>query len=106
MKDIISEAISKKLSSTLETVGGAKALFGEAVTLNGEEIIPVARIRIELGAAADGSGSGDAGFGGLKSFSKGGGGGKADAGIQIAIEPAGYVKSTTNGPEFVAIRAN
>lgn len=105
MKDLISEALTKKLSTTLESVGGAKALFGEAIDLNGQAIVPVGKISITLKAEATGSGGGHAGgiSGGLASLSKGGGGGNADAAIHIEIVPVGYVCQDDSGPVFHAI---
>lgn len=104
MKDLITEAITKRLSQALESTGGAKALYGEPITFNGEQIVPVARIVITLSAGAEGAGGGNAGItGGIASLAKGGGGGNAEAGVRIAIEPAGYLRATANGPQFVAI---
>lgn len=39
MKDLITDAISKKLSTTLESIGGARALYGDPITFNGEQIV-------------------------------------------------------------------
>lgn len=50
MKDMLSDAVAKKLNATLESVGGVRALYGDPISFNGEEIIPVARISITLGA--------------------------------------------------------
>lgn len=102
MKELLNEALTKKLSTTLEAVGGAKALFGEAINLDGESIVPVGKISITLKAEAAGSGAGNAGglSGGLASLSKGGGGGNADASIQIQIEPVGFVCKGKAGAEF------
>ena len=104
MKDLITESIQKKLGATLESVGGASAVFGAPVQFNGEEIIPVARIVITLSADADGEGGGNAGLtGGIRNMAKGGGGGKAGAGIQIAIEPAGYLRGTGDKMSFIPL---
>jgi len=104
MKDLISDSISKKLSATMESLGGASAIFGDPVTLDGQEVIPVARVVVKLGAAAEGAGSGDAGSGSaFKQLAKGGGGGNADASVSISIEPAGFVHQGTDGPRFTAI---
>lgn len=103
MKDLISDAFSKKLAGTIESVGGAKAVFGEPVMLNGEQIVPVARIVISLSAAAEGSGGGNAGVtGALANLAKGSGGGNAEAGIRVVVEPVGYLKSSPGGPVYVA----
>lgn len=101
MKDLITDAISKKLAVTLEAIGGAKALYGDPITFNGEQIIPVARVSVVLSASAEGSGGGNSGLGGsLASMAKGSGGGTADAGIKVTIEPVGHLRSTPQGPVF------
>lgn len=104
MKDLITDAISKKLAATLESIGGAKALYGDPIDFNGEQIIPVARITVTLAAGADGSGGGNAGLtGSVTNMAKGGGGGKADASVNVSIEPVGYLRSTSAGPAFCPI---
>lgn len=104
MKDVISEAIRKKVSSAMEATGGVQAVYGDPVSLNGEEVIPVARVVIHLGAAAKGGGSGNSGASaGLSSMAKGGGSGDADASVRIDIEPLGFLRSTGQGPEFVRL---
>lgn len=101
MKDLITDAITKKLASTLDAIGGAKALYGDPIVFNGEEIIPVARISVVLSASAEGSGGGNSGLGGsLASMAKGSGGGTADAGVKVSIEPVGYLRSSPQGPMF------
>jgi len=101
MKDLITDAISKKLSATLESIGGARALYGDPITFNGEQIVPVARVTVLLSAGADGSGAGNAGLtGGITNMAKGGGGGKADASVQVSIEPIGFLRATGDGPVF------
>lgn len=104
MKDLITDAISKKLAATLESIGGAKALYGDPIDFNGEQIIPVARITVTLAAGADGSSGGNAGLtGSITNMAKGGGGGKADASVNVSIEPVGYLRSTSAGPVFCQI---
>jgi uncharacterized spore protein YtfJ len=104
MKELFTDAISKKLSSTLEALGGAKAVFGDPITLNGEQIVPVAKVVIRLTAGAEGSGGGNAGLASsFANMAKGGGGGNAEAGVHIAIEPVGYLRSTPNGPVYCEI---
>lgn len=104
MKDMLSNAISEKVSAALESTGGIQSLYGDPVTVGGEEIVPVGRISIQLGAAAEGSGSGDSGAAArLTGKAKGGGGGSADASVRIEIEPLGFVRTTANGPEFVGL---
>ncbi|MEE4250985.1 MAG: hypothetical protein V2I38_10375 [Alcanivoracaceae bacterium] len=101
MKDLITDAIRNKLAATLESVGGAKALYGDPIDFNGEQIIPVARVMVSLAAGADGSGGGNAGLAGsVTNMAKGGGGGKADASVNVTIEPVGYLRSTPQGPVF------
>jgi len=107
MKDLITDAISKKLAATLESIGGAKALYGDPIDFNGEQIIPVARITISLAAGADGSGGGNAGLtGSITNMAKGGGGGKADASVNVSIEPVGWLRSTAAGPVFCPIEGS
>lgn len=104
MKDILTDAIAKKFSATLESVGGAKALYGDPIRFNGEEIVPVARVTVTLAAGADGSGGGNAGLtGSITNMAKGGGGGNAEASVKVAIEPVGYLRATTQGPVFVPL---
>jgi uncharacterized spore protein YtfJ len=104
MKDLITDAISKKLSATLESVGGARALYGDPIMFNGEQIVPVAKVTVLLSAGADGSGGGNAGLtGGITNMAKGGGGGKADASVQVSIEPVGFLRATADGPRFVSL---
>ena len=106
MKDWLSDAIREKVSATLESTGGMRAVYGDPVSLNGEEIVPVGRVTITLGADATGSGGGDSGVGAggkLSSMAKGSGGGDAAASVRIDVEPVGFVRSTANGPEFQAI---
>lgn len=101
MKDLITDAISKKLAGALEAIGGAKALYGDPIPFNGEQIIPVARVRVSLSASAEGGGGGNSGLGGsLASMAKGSGSGTADAGVNMIIEPVGYLRSTPEGPVF------
>lgn len=106
MKDLITDAIGRKLAATLESVGGAKAVFGDPITFNGEQIVPVARIVVKLSAGAEGSGGGNAGAGlggGLANLARGGGGGNAEAGVQVTIEPVGFLRQTAGGPVYVTL---
>ena len=104
MKDLISDAISKKLAGTLDAIGGARALYGDPISFNGEQIVPVARVSVILSAGAEGAGSGNSGIGGsLAGLAKGGGGGSADAGIRVVIEPVGFLRPGADGPVFCAL---
>lgn len=108
MKELFTDAISKKLSATLESVGGAKAVFGDPVVFNGEQLVPVARIVVKLSAGAEGSGGGNAGAGlggGLANLAKGGGGGNAEAGVQVTIEPVGFLRQSADGPIYIPLDA-
>lgn len=106
MKDLITDAITRKFTATLESVGGAKALYGDPIDFNGEQIIPVARVTVTLGAGAEGSGGGNAGLtGGIAHLAKGGGGGTAEASVKVAIEPVGFLRATAQGPVFVPLAA-
>lgn len=106
MKEIISDEIKKKLLAGLDSVG-ADQLFGSPIELNGETVVPVAKIKIELSAAAKGSGGGAAGLKGALSnatkgdATKGSGGGDANAGVKISIEPSGFISSKSGKPELV-----
>lgn len=105
MKDIFSDAIREKVSAALQSSGGIQALYGDPVELDGEEIIPVGRISITLGAAGKGGGSGDSGASAkLGSMAKGGGGGDADASVRIDIEPVGFIRKTPDGPAFSSLK--
>ena len=106
MKDILTDAISKKLSATLESLGGAKALYGDPIAFNGEQIVPVARITVVLSAEAEGSGGGNAGLtGGISNLAKGGGGGNAGAAVRVTIEPVGYLRGAEEGTVFCPLSA-
>jgi uncharacterized spore protein YtfJ len=101
MKDILTEAITKKLTATLESIGGAKALYGDPIMFNGEQIVPVAKITVVLSAGAEGSGGGNTGLAGsITGLAKGSGGGAADTTVRVTIEPIGYLRATPNGPVF------
>lgn len=107
MKDLITDALTQKLATTLEAMGGARALYGDPIAFNGETIVPVARVSVRLSASAEGSGSGNAGLGGaLAQKALGGGGGAAGAGVDVRIEPVGFLRSTPQGPVFVALEAS
>lgn len=104
MKELITDALQKKIGATLESLGGAHAVFGDPVTFNGEQVIPVARITVQLAADADGQGGGAAGVAtALSQRARGGGSGTASAGIQVAIEPAGVLRKHGDTLTFVAI---
>lgn len=104
MRDLLTDAIAKKFSATLESVGGARALYGDPIAFNGEQIVPVARVTVTLAAGADGSGGGNAGLtGSITNMAKGGGGGNAEASVKVAIEPVGYLRATPQGPVFVPL---
>ncbi|MDF2445872.1 MAG: hypothetical protein K0S46_1108 [Moraxellaceae bacterium] len=100
MKDLITDAIMKKLAETLQALGGARTLFGDPIRFNGEEIVPVARVSVLLSAAADGAGGGNAGLASFAQLSKGGGGGNAEAGVRVLVEPVGFLRGTADGPVF------
>lgn len=101
MKDLITDAISKKLAGTLEAIGGARALYGDPIPFNGEQIIPLARVSMSLSASAEGGGGGNSGLGkSIASMTRGSGSGTADAGVSVIIEPVGYLRSTPQGPVF------
>ena len=63
--------------------------------------MPVARIVVALSAGAEGSGGGNTGLtGAVGSLARGGGGGNAEAGIRVSIEPVGFLRATAGGPVF------
>ena len=104
MKDIITDEIKKKLSMTIESVVSANMLFGDPIELNGEQVVPVAQVIINLSATAEGGGSGTAGFkNSLTSLAKGGGEGKADSGVKITVEPIGLISTKTGEPKLVRL---
>lgn len=100
MKDLLTDALARKLTSTLDALGGARAVYGDPVSLNGESLLPVARITVTLSAAAEGSGGGHSGLGSLAPRAHGNGGGTAEAGVRVLIEPLGYLRATADGPVF------
>lgn len=101
MKELITEELKKKLTAGLDSVG-ADQLFGSPIELSGETVVPVAKIQIELNAAAKGSGGGTAGLKGtLSNATKGDGGGDANAGVKISIEPSGFISTNSGKPELV-----
>lgn len=94
----------KKVTAALESTGGIQSLYGDPITVGGDEIVPVGRISVHLGAAAEGGGSGDSSAAArLTGKAKGGGGGNADASVRIDIEPLGFIHNTTDGPAFVRL---
>lgn len=106
MKELLTEALNRKLAATLESLGGARALYGDPIRFGGEEIVPVARILVSLSAGAEGSGGGNAGLtGAVSNLARGGGGGNAEAGIRVSIEPVGYLRAGPDGPVFCALAA-
>ena len=107
MKELLTDALSKKVAAALTASGGVQALYGEPITVGDEQVVPVGRITVELSANADaeGSGGGKAGLPGLGKLTSGGGGGNAGAGagIRIHVEPLGFLRSTQDGPVFVSL---
>lgn len=104
MKDLITDALQKKLEAALSATGGVKALYGDPITVDGKTIVPVARVRLVLQANAEGEGGGRAGLKNpLSSGAKGGGGGVAGAGVEIIIEPAGFLTPDGDTMRFNAI---
>ena len=105
MKEFLTDALQKKISSTLEALGGVKSLYGVPIAFNGEEIIPVGRISLMLAAGAEGFGGGNSGIA-SSLLAKGGGSGNAEAVIKIVMEPLGYLRGTEAGPVFYALQEN
>lgn len=104
MKELITDALQKKIGATLESLGGARAVFGDPVEFNGEQVIPVAHICVQLTADADGQGGGGAGVASaLSNRARGGGSGTAAAGIRVTIEPAGVLRQEGDTLTFIAI---
>src|SRR5690606_41757589 len=50
MKDLLTDALQKKVSAALSATGGINALYGEPVKIGNDEVVPVGRIAIELSA--------------------------------------------------------
>jgi uncharacterized spore protein YtfJ len=106
MKELITEALQKRIGTTLESLGGASAVFGDPIEFNGEQVIPVARIRVQLSADADGEGGGGAGIASaISNRARGAGSGSAAAGIEVSIEPAGVLRKDGDALAFVAIQS-
>lgn len=97
------DALGGKLATTLEGLGGARAVYGDPIPFGDEQIVPVARIEVALSAGADGSGGGNAGVAGLAQRAKGSGGGSAEAAVAVRIEPIGFLRLGPDGPVFVAL---
>ena len=104
MKDIISEALGRQVAMALDASGGVRALYGEPISYGDEEIVPIGRITLELGANAEGSGGGKSGLASL-GRSSGGGGGTAAAGVRVHIEPLGFLRQHEGELVFVPLEA-
>ena len=104
MKDIISEALSRQVAMALDASGGVRALYGEPISYGDEEIVPIARITLELTANAEGSGSGKSGLAAL-ARSSGGGGGTAGAGVRVHIDPVGFLRQQAGELVFVPLES-
>lgn len=87
--EVLQDAVARKLGIMMDALGGARALYGEPVRLNGEEIIPVARISIELGVDP-----------GRPVVSVGRG--AREAPLRVVIESVGFLQSGPDGPVFCA----
>jgi|GEM_PF-2292105 len=102
VSNLVSEEVKKKLLAGLDNVIGADQLFGSPIELDGETVTPVAKLTIELSAAAAGGGSGNTGLkSALSHAAKGGGSGDASAGITISVQPLGYISTQSGKPELV-----
>jgi hypothetical protein len=77
----------ESVAQTVKTLG-VKAAYGEPVTLDGVEIIPVALVHFGFGAGSDGTNDDAHG---------GGGGGGGGGGMSV---PIGAYVSGPNGPTF------
>lgn len=105
IKALITRELSEQLANALELTGGMKTLFGDPVAFNGREIVAVGRITIKLTAEAEGLGHGNT-YGmpsGMKNLAKGSGGGSATSGVQVTVEPVGYLSVDSNGTKFVLL---
>lgn len=94
------ESIVRDVVAAIEQEGNVRAIFGEAIELDTHRIVPVARAHI--------SGGGGGGFGGAlekladaaqKVLPVGGGGG----GIEISIEPVGFISEHDGRVVFTPI---
>ena len=104
MKDLITDALQKKLEATLAATGGVKAIYGDPITVDGKTIVPVARIRLVLQAAAEGEGGGRSALKNpLGAGALGSGGGVAGAGVVVIIEPAGFLSPDGDSFQFTAV---
>lgn len=104
---ILSDNLAASITKSIESLGGARAVFGEPIKAGDTQIIPVARIRIQLASAAEGQGGGDiAQSGGTRLLGQklgGGGGGKAGAGVTIDIEPVGYIENAAGQTRYCTL---
>ena len=101
---ILSDNLAASITKSIESLGGARAVFGEPIKAGDTQIIPVARIRA---SAAEGQGGGDiAQSGGTRLLGQklgGGGGGKAGAGVTIDIEPVGYIENAAGQTRYCTL---
>lgn len=93
MNEVLSDAVTKKLSAMMEALGGASALYGDPVILNGEEIVPVARISVIVGGIESGA------RGGVTNLSRN----ASEPPVRMIIESVGFLQSSPDGPVFCAI---
>lgn len=89
-EEVLQDAVARKLGIMMDALGGARALYGEPVKLNGEEIIPVARISIELGADT------------ARPVMSVGRRPAPEAPLRVVIESVGFLQSGPDGPVFCA----
>lgn len=115
------EAITTQIAQTVQKEANINAIFGEPKKLDEHTIMPVARIKITLGAGGGGAngaaptaareGQVKAEEGGENGASMSGKKGKKGkkgraalgGGIEIELQPLGFVRDANDGAEFVAI---
>jgi uncharacterized spore protein YtfJ len=90
---MILDEIKKKMELGLDITTGIDKLFGDPISVNGIECIPVAKVVVEVSASAMGEGAGGVNMSDkLKSLAKGGGEGEATSDARIEIIPVGLLQ--------------
>jgi uncharacterized spore protein YtfJ len=97
------EAVANALAQTIQKEANINAIFGEPKKLDNHTIIPVARIRVTLGAgAANASGPGKVASA-AESVAVAIGGMGGGGGLELDVHPLGFIRDSDDGPTWVAI---
>lgn len=98
------EAVAAQLAQTIQKEANINAIFGEPKQLDQHTIIPVARIKVTLaGAGGGGKGPAPGGAEGGDAPSGTAGGTGGGGGMDIEVQPIGFIRDGADGAEFVAI---